>query len=119
MRRRLLTSKLDVFFPFSDVRKRLAAKKQTLQDKNPQDLLNDIIEGVKYCFLTYPNGEHECLAKIEGQFFSGKGSSQRAARFQSITKILKNIFDISIDQSQTIPILTIAAHDKFGDIMER
>lgn len=112
MSRRWLSEFSDSFFPFSDVRKRLAAQKQTLQDKNPQQLLNEIIEGVKYYSLNYPNGEHELdRAKIEGQYFFGKGSSQRAGRLQTqiITKNLKNIFDISFDQPETISILSIAA----------
>lgn len=102
---------------FPDVRKRQAAKKQTLLDKKPLELLNDIIEGVKYCYLSYPNGDHECLAKIHGQCFSGKCTSLRAAQLKSVKKILKNIFEIDFDPSSAI--LSTVAYDRFGDEIER
>lgn len=114
-------------FPlFSDVQKRQAEKNQTLHDKNPHELLNDIVEGVKYCFVNYANGGIECLAKVHGQCFSGRGSSQQAARLQSIKKILRNIFNIDLDQPQASTISrqnsiqsSIRTNYKFGDEIER
>lgn len=117
-------------FPlFSDVQKRQADKKQTLHDKNPLELLNDIVEGVKYFFVNYPNGGIECLAKVHGQCFSGRGSSQHTARLQSIKQILLNIFNINLDEpqaSQTSAISrqnsiqsSIRTNHKFGDEIER
>ncbi|KAG4072781.1 hypothetical protein HA402_005258 [Bradysia odoriphaga] len=102
----------------TNVQKRLAAKNQILQDKMPLELLNDIIEGVKYSFLSLPSGDHKCVAKIEGQFFYGIGSSLNAARLQSVKVILKSIFGIAYDQPAVIPELSIDENDKFGDIIE-
>ncbi|XP_037044067.1 double-stranded RNA-specific editase Adar-like [Bradysia coprophila] len=102
----------------TNVQKRLAAKNQILHDKMPLELLNDIIEGVKYSFLNLPSGDHKCIAKIEGQSFYGIGSSLNAARLQSVKVILKSIFGIAYDQPAVITELSINANDKFGDMIE-
>lgn len=57
--------------------------------------------------MSYTNGEHECLAKVEGQCFSGKGITQQAARLQTIKSILQSIFNITFDQPKTSDIYSL------------
>lgn len=103
-----------------DVQQRQAAKNQLLQHKEPNELLNDIIEGVKYSYIDVPNEGSTCLAKIDGQHFFGKGSNQQAARLESVKLILKSIFNIGFDQPPVTVVkeLSINANDKFEDIVE-
>lgn len=90
-------------------------------DKNPQELLNDIIEGVKYSFSNCPNREHECLTKIEGKCFTGRGSTQQAARLNVVKIILKNIFNINFDNPRIFetPSPAVLPVESFEDKVER
>lgn len=116
----------DINFFISDVQKRQADKNKTLQDKEPHDLLNNIIEGVKYCVSDYPNGESECHVKIKGKSFSEKGSSRQDAREKCVKMILRSIFNINFDkpvEPHPVSSLSVQAStsssDKFEDIIER
>lgn len=106
---------------FLDVQRRQGAKNQSILDKNPQELLNDIIEGVKYSFPNCSNGEHECFTKIEGQRFTAKGPNQQTARLNVVKIILKNIFNINFVNPQITDTSSpsIVPVESFEDKVER
>lgn len=82
---------------------RLAAKHQTLQNKKPQQLLNDIIEGVRFSSSRrLSDGKFECVAKIEGVCFAGESSNEETAKLECIKTILRRVFDIHYDKPQCI-----------------
>ncbi|KAJ6641387.1 Double-stranded RNA-specific editase 1, partial [Pseudolycoriella hygida] len=102
----------------SNVKRRLADKKRTFHDKRPHELLNDIIEGVKFVYITCGKRKNiVCAACVEGACFYGKGSNQQAATLESVKRILKEVLDISLDPPES-PVASNETNDKFEDRVE-